>query len=82
MIHKRILLIDDTDVSDVLKALKRKAKTKNINLDFDQFNVGSQRLPELITDDGELDVSKVIQYYKNHYASMTNLHLMACYEQL
>ena len=33
MIHKRILLIDDTDVSDVLKALKRKAKTKNINLD-------------------------------------------------
>lgn len=28
MIHKRILLIDDTDVSDVLKALKRKAKTK------------------------------------------------------
>lgn len=45
------MLIDDTDVSDVLKALKRKAKTKNINLDFDQFNVGSQRLPELITDD-------------------------------
>lgn len=39
MIHKRILLIDDEDVSDVLRALARKAKAKNINLDFDQFNV-------------------------------------------
>lgn len=77
MIHKRILLIDDTDVSDVLKALKRKAKTKNINLDFDQFNVGSQRLPELITDDGELDVSKVIQYYKNHYEKSILILLLA-----
>ena len=67
MIHKRILLIDDADVSDILKALKRKAKVKNINLDFDQFNVGSQRLPELITDDGKLDISKVIKYYNSHY---------------
>lgn len=58
------MLIDDTDVSDVLRALARKAKAKNINLDFDQFNVGSQRLPELIDGDGKLDISKVIQYYK------------------
>lgn len=29
MIHKRILLIDDTDVSDVLRALARKAKAKH-----------------------------------------------------
>lgn len=62
MIHKRILLIDDADVSDVLRTLARKAKAKNINLDFDQFNVGSQRLPELIAGDGKLDISKVIQY--------------------
>ena len=74
-------MIDDTDVSDVLKALKRKAKTKNINLDFDQFNVGSQRLPELITDDGELDVSKVIQYYKNHYEKKY-FDIVACDYQL
>ena len=64
MIHKRILLIDDEDVSDVLRALARKAKAKNINLDFDQFNEENKRLPELTAGDGKLNISKVIQYYK------------------
>jgi hypothetical protein len=81
MIHKRILLIDDADVSDILKALKRKAKVKNINLDFDQFNVGSQRLPELITDDGKLDISKVIKYYNSHY-ERKYFDIIACDYQL
>lgn len=81
MIHKRILLIDDEDVSDVLRALARKAKAKNINLDFDQFNVGSQRLPELIASDGKLDISKVIQYYKNHYEKKY-FDIVACDYQL
>lgn len=81
MIHKRILLIDDADVSDVLIALKRKAKMKNINLDFDQFNVGSQRLPELIADEGKLDISKVIQYYNSHYEKKY-FDVVACDYQL
>ena len=37
MIHKRILLIDDADQSSILRKIQRRAKAKNINLDFDQL---------------------------------------------
>lgn len=81
MIHKRILVIDDTDVGDVLRKLMRVAKTKSISLDYEQFNVGSQKLPELLTEDGNLDVDKVKQYYKEHY-NKKYFDIIACDYQL
>lgn len=81
MIHKRILLIDDADQSSILKKIQRRAKAKNINLDFDQFNAGGQRLPELFSADGNLDVSKVKQYYKENYKGK-HFDIVACDYQL
>lgn len=81
MIHKRILLTDDADQSSILKKIQRRAKAKNINLDFDQFNAGGQRLPELFSADGNLDVSKVKQYYKEYYKGK-HFDIVACDYQL
>lgn len=63
---KLILVIDDDDQKNVIEDLVREAKKKNINLMYRQFNVGSPKEPELMTD-GMIDINKVKAAYKERF---------------
>ena len=77
MIHKRILVIDDNDMLDVLKSIARKAKEKQIELDYDQINIGGHIEPEVLDDKGNLDVDKTKALLKERFANR-HFDIVAC----
>lgn len=77
MIHKRILVIDDNNMLDILKSIKRKAKSKQVELDYDQLNIGGRIEPEVLDANDNLDVDKVKALFKQRFADR-HFDIVAC----
>lgn len=77
MIHKRILVIDDNDMLDVLKSIARKARARQVELDYDQLNIGGHFEPEVLDDKGNLDVDKTKALLNERFATR-HFDIVAC----
>jgi hypothetical protein len=62
--NKIVLLIDNEDITPKLTELKRKVK----GVDFEQFNVGSVKLTEVLTDK-RIDPEKVKTYFIKNFST-------------
>lgn len=74
---KCILVIDDSDQSDVLENLALDAEERGIELEYYQFNVGGRLEPTLLTAEGKIDTEKVKEVFKNRFRGKT-FQLIAC----
>jgi len=61
---KRVLLIDNEDIEPKLIELRRKVK----DTDFEQFNVGSVKLKEVLTD-RKIDLEKVKTVFQQKFST-------------
>ena len=61
---KRVLLIDNENIEPKLTELKRKVK----DADFEQFNIGSAKLTEVLTDK-RIDLEKVKTYFNEKFST-------------
>lgn len=73
---KRILIIDNESQTEEIEKMIRDAHNVGIELDCDQYNVGSTEETDLL-DKGILNVEKVIQEYKKRFKGNT-YSLIAC----
>ena len=65
------MVIDDKDMLDVLKSIERRARSKQIEFDYDQLNIGGHIEPEVLDAEGNLDVDKSKALLKQRF---TNRH--------
>lgn len=72
---KKCIIFDNEDQSESIEKLIRDGKLIGIEIDCEQFNVGSPELTEVLTN-GEIDIDKVIVEYKRRYKKET-FHLAA-----
>lgn len=63
---KRVLIIDDQDLSHEIDSLKRQFRRKGLNVEFFQFNVGSPVLTEVLTSN-KIDIEKVKTVFQRDY---------------
>lgn len=63
---KRILIIDNEPQTEEIEKMIRDAHNVGIELDCDQYNVGSTEETALL-DKGILNIEKVIQEYKKRF---------------
>ena len=73
---KRILIIDNESQDEEIEKMVRDAHNVGIELECDQYNVGSTEETDLL-DKGLLNIDKVIQEYKKRYKGKT-YSLIAC----
>lgn len=73
---KRILIIDNEPQSEEIEKMIRDAHNSGIELECDQYNVGSTEETDLL-DNGLLNIEKVIQEYKKRYTGKS-YSLIAC----
>jgi len=64
---KTCLIIDDNLQDEMIEAIERKAKKKNIALACLQFNIGSSERQDLLTEVGKIDMVKVMESFKNEF---------------
>lgn len=74
---KRVLIIDDQDLSEEIENLKRNLKRKNIDVEFLQFNVGKPDEIEVLSNN-RIDIEKVKTVFENRYQNK-RLHLV-CFD--
>lgn len=77
MIHKRILVIDDNDMLDILKSIAKKAKSKNVEVDYDQLNVGGHIEPAVLDASDNLDVEKTKNLLRERFPNR-HFDIVAC----
>ena len=70
---KRCVIFDDNDQNEEIIKLIRVGKTHGIDIECEQFNVGSTKFTEFLTD-GEINMTKVISEYRKKYSG-TTFHL-------
>lgn len=73
---KRILIIDNEPQTEEIEKMIRDAHNVGIELECDQYNVGSTEETDLL-DKGFLNIEKVIQEYKKRYKGKS-FSLIAC----
>lgn len=66
---KRILVIDDNDLSAELENLRFDAVKKGINLYYEQFNVGGRLEPKLLNADGSINYDETIKEFKRRFTN-------------
>ena len=64
--EKRCLIIDNDDQSATIEKLIRDAQKKGIQLNCEQFNIGSTSYDEVLTN-GRIDSEKVLKECKKNY---------------
>jgi hypothetical protein len=67
---KRCLIIDDEDQSSEIEKMVRDGKTRGIELECEQFLVGSSSYTEVLTD-GKIDTEKVTSEYRRRFKNQT-----------
>lgn len=68
---KRCLIIDDQDQSQEIKKMIRDGKAiHGIELECEQFNVGSTFFDEVLTE-GKIDITKVVSEFKKKFNGQT-----------
>jgi hypothetical protein len=72
---KKCIIIDNEDQSEIIEKLIRDGKAKGIDIECEQFNVGSTFLTEVLTDN-KIDIAKVVAEFKNKFKGQT-FHLAA-----
>lgn len=72
---KRILIIDNESQDEEIEKMIRDAHNVGIELECDQYNVGSTEETDLL-DKGFLNIEKVIQEYKKRFKGTYSL--IAC----
>lgn len=77
MIHKRILVIDDNDMLDILKSIAKKAKSKNVEVDYDQLNVGGHIEPAVLDASNNLDIEKTKKLLRERFQNK-HFDIVAC----
>jgi hypothetical protein len=73
--EKRCLIIDNVDQSSVIEKLRRDARAQGIDIECEQFNVGSTFDDALLTD-GKIDIPKVVEEFRKRYGGRV-FHLAA-----
>jgi hypothetical protein len=73
--EKRCLIIDNDDQSAEIEKLKRDGKARGIQIECEQFNVGST-FDDVLLSDGKIDIGKVILEYKKRFKNQV-FHLAA-----
>lgn len=66
MVKKCCILFDNEDQSAEIEKMIRSGRAKGIDLECDQFNVGSTLLDEVLSD-GQIDTKKVVSEYKKRF---------------
>lgn len=74
---KRVLIIDDRDLSDEIDRFERQFIKKGLNVEFLQFNVGSPTLTTVLTSN-KIDPEKVKSVFQQEYCNR-KLHLI-CFD--
>lgn len=64
--EKNCIIFDNEDQSAEIEKLKRDAANKGLNINCEQFNVGSTSMTELLTN-GEIDIEKVSSEFKRKF---------------
>lgn len=77
MLNKTILVIDNEDQQDVLNNLVKDAKKVNVILDYYQYNVGGALEPDVLDQDGNIDIDKVKSVYKYRFGKQ-RFDIIAC----
>lgn len=72
---KTCLIIDNEDQTGEIETIQRIGKSKRLNVNCYQFNVGSTNRPDLLTD-GKIDIAKVIDAFNNEFRYIP-FHLIA-----
>ena len=72
---KRCIIFDNEDQSESILKLVRDGKHIGIEIECEQFNVGSTELTEVLTN-GEIDIEKVVKEFSNRFSTKT-FHLAA-----
>lgn len=68
---KRCLIIDDQDQTEEIEKMIRDGKAMyGIDLECEQFNVGSTFLDEVLTE-GKIDINKVVAEFKKRFKGQT-----------
>ena len=70
MMIKKCIIFDDNDQTEEIEKLIRVGKDRGVDIECEQFNVGSPEFTEFLTD-GEIDLSKVIREYKKKFSGIT-----------
>lgn len=78
--RKTCLIIDDEDQTAEIEKLIMLGKKRGIDLECEQFNVGSSQEDAMLTE-GKIDIAKVIEEYKSRFKHIT-FHLAAIDWQL
>lgn len=74
---KRVLVIDDEDLSEEISNLERSLKRKGIEVEFLQFNIGKPDVTEVLTNN-QIDLEKVKSVFKARFESL-RVHLV-CFD--
>jgi hypothetical protein len=74
--NKNCLIIDNTDQSATIERLISKGVKRGIIIDCDQFNVGSAVEDELLSQDGKIDIGKVVHKFRERYGEKA-FHIVA-----
>lgn len=67
---KKCIIFDNEDQTEEIEKLIRDGRNKGVEIECEQFNVGSTELTEVLTN-GEIDISKVVAEFRNRYGSNT-----------
>lgn len=69
MKNKRILIIDDGNVEQIVQRMTLKLKRKGIHLETDVLNVNDEKFKKMHDEGQRIDFAKVKEYIKNEYFS-------------
>lgn len=72
---KKCIIFDNEDQSESIEKLIRIGKEHGIDIECEQFNIGSTELTEVLTD-GRIDINKVVIEYKKKFKNII-FHLSA-----
>jgi hypothetical protein len=70
MVKKCCILFDNEDQSAEIEKMIRNGRTKGIELECEQFNVGSTEFDEVLSE-GKIDTQKVVLEYKKRFKNKT-----------
>jgi len=67
---KKCIIFDNEDQSEEIVKLIRDGHNQGIEIECEQFNVGSTEYTEVLTN-GEIDISKVVQEFRRRFSGIT-----------